>query len=494
MAVRARDKGDGDPALGLITIDPSQHPRSWPLLPLLPGESPPLVILLLVILPIYHSSVDVLIVHSPIVVVIPLASLPRRNNSNIASIGRPHTFVTGPLASCTVRMELEEIQKPDLGRKFARKDKRPLDPPPVILCRFFESLSGPDGRHIEVEMPPAIPYRQGSTRRVTITNSQAKQRRPMDANAMAQTTALSSSGTVSSLRGATTPNYDIAQIVTSSASATLPSEPSTLVPYADDPSTFHGAHVVPDPAAVTQWQEAAIPAAQTLERDIVATFGDFQICESSKCSDALSGTTSTHAEVIDYKGKKSAVFVFSDVAVKSEGTFVLRYRLFNILSKVATGSPAPALAECFGGPFKIYSSKEFPGLQASTELTKSLALYGVRVNMRETPRRRRRDSEMPDGTDGQGEEETSPRQILPDGYHNHPRTAAAARHGRCGCDPWGSWPLSVPDVFYESVSIGVGTGLAVSPRAVAERVRKLAPVVWRVRGERTTEDGTGGEG
>ncbi|OSD00527.1 hypothetical protein PYCCODRAFT_1356135, partial [Trametes coccinea BRFM310] len=303
-------------------------------------------------------------------------------NSNIASIGRPHTFVTGPLAPCTVRMELEEIQKPDLGRKFARKDKRPLDPPPVILCRFFESLSGPDGRHIEVEMPPAIPS-LGAVCHLDLF--------PVPSGFYQE----ASSGTVPSLRGATTPNYDIAQIVTSSASATLPSEPSTLVPYAGDPSTFHGAHVVPDPAAVTQWQEAAIPAAQTLERDIVATFGDFQIRESSKCSDALSGTTSTHAEVIDYKGKKSAVFVFSDVAVKSEGTFVLRYRLFNILSKVATGSPAPALAECFGGPFKIYSSKEFPGLQASTELTKSLALYGVRVNMRETPRRRRRDSEMP---------------------------------------------------------------------------------------------------
>ena len=30
----------------------------------------------------------------------------------------------------------------------------------------------------------------------------------------------------------------------------------------------------------------------------------------------------------------------------------------------------PILAECYGGPFRIYSTKEFPGLRPSTELTK----------------------------------------------------------------------------------------------------------------------------
>lgn len=56
--------------------------------------------------------------------------------------------------------------------------------------------------------------------------------------------------------------------------------------------------------------------------------------------------------------------------MKTEGTYTLRYRVFDIFSRAAGDRPKPALAEHFGGPFKVYSTKQFPGLRASTELTK----------------------------------------------------------------------------------------------------------------------------
>jgi hypothetical protein len=59
-----------------------------------------------------------------------------------------------------------------------------------------------------------------------------------------------------------------------------------------------------------------------------------------------------------------------DLAVKIEGTFILRYRMFDIFSKVSGIDDLLIQAECYGGPFRVYSTKEFPGLQASTELTK----------------------------------------------------------------------------------------------------------------------------
>ncbi|KAI0644235.1 hypothetical protein C8Q79DRAFT_135149 [Trametes meyenii] len=100
-----------------------------------------------------------------------------------------------------------------------------------------------------------------------------------------------------------------------------------------------------------------------------------------------------------------------------EGTFVMRYRCFNIFAQRAASPPVSVLAECYGGPFKIHSTKEFPGLRASTGLTKvtctlypslrprtdvdappfssiqHLALYGVRVNLRENERKRRKKSD-----------------------------------------------------------------------------------------------------
>ena len=56
--------------------------------------------------------------------------------------------------------------------------------------------------------------------------------------------------------------------------------------------------------------------------------------------------------------------------MRNEGTFILRYRVFNIFGKVAGKTDIPVLAECYGGPFRIYSTKEFPGLRPSTDLTK----------------------------------------------------------------------------------------------------------------------------
>ena len=84
-------------------------------------------------------------------------------------------FPSGPLAGRIIRVHLEEIQKADIGRRcvhpglpraagtrhvrctlisessrvnprYGRKDKRPLDPPPVVRIRLFQLLN------------PGLPY------------------------------------------------------------------------------------------------------------------------------------------------------------------------------------------------------------------------------------------------------------------------------------------------------------------------------------------------
>ncbi len=61
-----------------------------------------------------------------------------------------------------------------------------------------------------------------------------------------------------------------------------------------------------------------------------------------------------------------------DIAVRQEGRYRLRYRIFNIAGAMHGGPSynVPILAECYGGAFEVYSTKSFPGLQASTNLTK----------------------------------------------------------------------------------------------------------------------------
>ena len=84
--------------------------------------------------------------------------------------------------------------------------------------------------------------------------------------------------------------------------------------------------------------------------------------------------------------------------------------MFDIFSKPHNHTDLAIQAQCYGGVFRVYSTKEFPGLQASTDLTlvcyfeilfmahrlmswsklQQLARWGVRVNTREAERKRRK--------------------------------------------------------------------------------------------------------
>ena len=65
--------------------------------------------------------------------------------------------------------------------------------------------------------------------------------------------------------------------------------------------------------------------------------------------------------------------------MKIEGSFILRYRVFDIYARTYSSNDLSITAETYGGNFRVYSTKEFPGLSASTELTKvsRLHLYGL---------------------------------------------------------------------------------------------------------------------
>lgn len=112
--------------------------------------------------------------------------------------------------------------------------------------------------------------------------------------------------------------------------------------------------------------------------------------EADKLTRGLFGESYSHAcAILDLHGKNAIFFVFADLSVKLEGLFRPRYRFFDLFSRLRGDEDVPILAECWGGVFAVYSTKEFPGLRASTKLTKHLNRWGIRVNIRETERKRR---------------------------------------------------------------------------------------------------------
>ncbi|KAI0642440.1 velvet factor, partial [Trametes meyenii] len=233
-----------------------------------------------------------------------------------SAVNKPVNFSTGVFAGRTIRVELEEIQNAELGRKYARKDKRPLDPPPVVLCRFFEVFRSVSNAESEMD--------------------------PMQA----------SFGAI--------------------CHADLFPVPSTN----QHPFLLPALPSIRPPSTATVAAHALIPSSAgsgvaNQKPDVVAWFGSHAICESDKWTNMLAGGSSVHASIIKYQGRESAMFVFPDLSVRAEGTFVLRFRVSCVFSGPACqGASHPILAECFGRPFEIFPTKGFPGLGASTALTK----------------------------------------------------------------------------------------------------------------------------
>ncbi|CAE6435978.1 unnamed protein product [Rhizoctonia solani] len=253
-------------------------------------------------------------------------------------IGKPIRNVSGPFAGLTIRCELEEYQKPDLGRKFARRDRRPVDPPPVVRLRMFEVKDEGTSNQREEEIPAES----------------------------IETTGLVAHVDLFAVNPPPGMSFESPE---DRAQSELEAEESQS----------------PNQAGSSQQGQGMSGNQLDVNEDAVLT-------------SAVFGSSFVHAvKVNDTEGKNVILFVFADLSVKIEGHFVYRYRCFNLFSRVAGSDDVPITAELFSGIFVIYSTKEFPGLQASTQLTKHLGRWGVRVNLRESSRGKRNKQDEDDG-------------------------------------------------------------------------------------------------
>lgn len=99
-------------------------------------------------------------------------------------------------------------------------------------------------------------------------------------------------------------------------------------------------------------------------------------------------------------------FIFSDLSVRTAGLYRLQFRLMDWGSVVDTGVPQPILAETWSDSFRVYSSKDFPGMQKSSRLTIRLRELGF-MELKPRVKRGRKLGGVPgkdrkDGCDSEG--------------------------------------------------------------------------------------------
>ncbi|KAK6905375.1 hypothetical protein I203_106202 [Kwoniella mangroviensis CBS 8507] len=87
------------------------------------------------------------------------------------------------------------------------------------------------------------------------------------------------------------------------------------------------------------------------------------------------------------EGGMGTWFLFTDLSVRHEGTFSLRFRCFDLTAIASDeGIPAPCLVEAQSQPFRVYSPRQVPPLPKPTELAEHFAKQGFKLNTRKNER------------------------------------------------------------------------------------------------------------
>lgn len=282
----------------------------------------------------------------------------------------------GFFADPSYTAQLVELQPAERGRKFASKDRRPLDPPPIVQLQIFRTVVDPltgalakeeifeYGSHnilgcmCSVELYRALPEPNLATSDIdhqASTSNLLLPREPFNLNQ-------------ESLLAPTTSTA--AQFL----QPPLPAEAPSSRPYIP--------HSMGDALQAVNFAEVLTGPFNT------ATSND--ATDEGKCSEELFGTNVVQVKPVTHEGRQILLFVFGDIAVRAEGWFSLRYQFFDIFSKKTENPMVPVLAHCKGKPFRVYPSKEFPGLKASTELTMVAVRHGISVHVRQKERKRRK--------------------------------------------------------------------------------------------------------
>lgn len=76
-------------------------------------------------------------------------------------------------------------------------------------------------------------------------------------------------------------------------------------------------------------------------------------------------------------------FIFHDLSCRQNGLYRLHFTLVNLnVESLALGGRAPTIATVESDIFEVYSAKDFPGMRASSLLTRSLKAQGANVQVK----------------------------------------------------------------------------------------------------------------
>ncbi|KAI8836141.1 velvet factor [Chytridium lagenaria] len=249
---------------------------------------------------------------------------------------------------------LEVIQQPVRARMsgFALRDRRPLDPPPILQLHINST---------------------------TNLNSSVNTHRA-DSKISASVASSSSSLVSSSTSSAASSLY-----------AQIPQRPDTTGMGRDlPPDAYEGIGNLmlfaslwtPDMTRCISQQPTIRPptdAPASVMSELTSESTHPTLSHLSEYSQVMMGCLVSACWILtDLSGEKGMFFIFPDISVRTSGTYRLKFDLFD-LTEISNSA---SFTSMYSEPFTVYSPKAFPGMSDSTLLSKCFAKQGVRIHIR----------------------------------------------------------------------------------------------------------------
>ncbi|KAK3938497.1 velvet factor-domain-containing protein [Diplogelasinospora grovesii] len=98
---------------------------------------------------------------------------------------------------------------------------------------------------------------------------------------------------------------------------------------------------------------------------------------------------------LDENNEEGCFFCFPDLSCRTPGTFRLKFVRLDLVNPTKCGEKSDIIATAMSEPFQVYNAKDFPGMQASTALTKRLKEQGCLISIK-------KGNEKSNGSHGRG--------------------------------------------------------------------------------------------
>ncbi|KAJ3070681.1 hypothetical protein HDU98_006305 [Podochytrium sp. JEL0797] len=111
---------------------------------------------------------------------------------------------------------------------------------------------------------------------------------------------------------------------------------------------------------------------------------EVHILHDGKTRSTTGSIVSSLYRLRDLDNVDGAFFVFPDLSVRMEGSYRLKFSLFEIIN-----TEMYYCTSIISNPFHVYSAKKFPGMEESTFLSKAFAEQGLKIRIRKELRVRK---------------------------------------------------------------------------------------------------------